>query len=255
MIDREPIPMPTTAQRDRAVAAILAQGLPPREPLGKRILRTARTLPPSVLFFGVGDCLFLAVLLALVCLTPAAWAVAQREALPSLLFLFSPALYALLQGLTQWKEEMSHMLEWKQVCRISLPTLTAWRMLVFGGVAVVLYVPGNLLLWQLRGGQDSLLWMLAVSFSSLFLYAALSLFCQRRGGKRGALLPPLVWVAVGLFPLGWPPAEDWLLRVPAAVFLLLAAAGLGGFLWQIRHTLLLAPDGIHMEGGSDYAVG
>ena len=63
MIDREPIPMPTTAQRDRAVAAILAQGLPPREPLGKRILRTARTLPPSVLFFfGVGDCLFLAVL-------------------------------------------------------------------------------------------------------------------------------------------------------------------------------------------------
>ena len=36
---------------------------------------------------------------------------------------------------------------------------------------------------------------------------------------------------------------------------LLAAAGLGGFLWQIRHTLLLAPDGIHMEGGSDYAVG
>ena len=83
MIDREPIPMPTTAQRDRAVAAILAQGLPPREPLGKRILRTARTLPPSVLFFGVGDCLFLAVLLALVCLTPAAWAVAQREALPA----------------------------------------------------------------------------------------------------------------------------------------------------------------------------
>ena len=52
MIDREPIPMPTTAQRDRAVAAILAQGLPPREPLGKRILRTARTLPPSVLFLG-----------------------------------------------------------------------------------------------------------------------------------------------------------------------------------------------------------
>lgn len=255
MIDREPIPMPTTAQRDRAVAAILAQGLPPREPLGKRILRTARTLPPSVLFFGVGDCLFLAVLLALVCLTPAAWAVAQREALPSLLFLFSPALYALLQGLTQWKEGMSHTMEWKQACRISLPTLTAWRMLVFGGVAVVLCVPGNLLLWQLRGGQDSLLWMLAVSCSSLFLYAALSLFCQGRGGKRGVLLPPLVWVAVGLFPLGWPPAEDWLLRVPAAVFLLLAAAGLGGFLWQIRHTLLLAPDGIHMEGGSDYAVG
>ena len=89
MIDREPIPMPTPAQRDRAVAAILAQGLPPREPLGKRILRTARTLPPSVLFFGVGDCLFLAVLLALVCLPPVAM-VAQREAPPSLLFLFSP---------------------------------------------------------------------------------------------------------------------------------------------------------------------
>ena len=49
------------------------------------------------------------------------------------------------------------MLEWKQVCRISLPTLTAWRMLVFGGVAVVLCVPGNLLLsGSCEGGSDSL---------------------------------------------------------------------------------------------------
>ena len=34
MIDREPIPMPTTAQRDRAVAAILAHG--PPEPCRRR---------------------------------------------------------------------------------------------------------------------------------------------------------------------------------------------------------------------------
>ena len=58
---------------------------------------------------------------------------AAGEALPSLLFLFSPALYALLQGLTQWKEGMSHTMEWKQACRISLPTLTAWRMLPASG--------------------------------------------------------------------------------------------------------------------------
>ena len=49
--------------------------------------------------------------------------------------------------------------------------------------------------------------------------------------------------------------KRWKVYGCAAVFLLLAAGGLGGFIWQILHTLLLAPAGIQIEGGSDYAVG
>ena len=65
MIDREPIPMPTPAQGPGR-GCHSAQGLPPREPLGKRILRTARTPAAVGTLFEGGDCLFLAVL-ALVC--------------------------------------------------------------------------------------------------------------------------------------------------------------------------------------------
>ncbi len=73
------------------------------------------------------------------------------------------------------------MLEWKQVCRISL-TLTAWRMLVFGGVAVVLCTRCNLLpSGSCEGGRTPPL-MMAVLFQPV-PHAALSLFCQGREGN------------------------------------------------------------------------
>ena len=110
-------------------------------------------------------------------------------------------------------------------------------------------MPADLLFWQLSGRQLSLLWMLALSASSLFLYAALTLGCQRARLVWSVLLPPLAWLGLGLIPLVWPPAAAWLEKVPALVFLLLAAVGLGAFLWQLDRSIS------HPEkGGSPYAV-
>lgn len=249
MTDREPIPMPTPAEKDRAVAAILSAGLRPRPTLWGELRRTLAGFPPRMVFFGVGDCLFLACLVTGLCLIPAALAAGNHSPLAPLLFLFSPVLYACLHLLTQWKEAMSGTLAWKQTCRLSFRTLTAWRMLLFGGAAVALTVPADLLFWQLSGRQLSLLWMLALSASSLFLYAALTLGCQGARLVWSVLLPPLAWLGLGLIPLAWPPAAAWLEKVPALVFLLLAAVGLGAFLWQLDRSIS------HPEkGGSPYAV-
>ena len=52
MADQDHIPMPSKAERDASIQAVLDQGLPPTRP-------SWRNIPLSVLVFGVEDCLFL----------------------------------------------------------------------------------------------------------------------------------------------------------------------------------------------------
>lgn len=243
MIDWEPIPMPTEEERRRAIRAVVDAGLPPPEG------RLLREIPLSVLFFGVGDCLFLAVLITEICFVPLAAAVFQRLPLAPLLFLLSPLLYASLQFLTMWKEFSTGTLEWKQTCRIPFRVLTALRMLVFGGVSVMVCVPADMLLWELSRHQAALPWMLGVSFSSLFLYAALSLSCQRLRRREMMLAAPALWLVLGAILLCWEEGAALLLRVPALVFFLLALAGLALFLRELKYDLIRP-----IEGGLRYAV-
>lgn len=138
--------------------------------------------------------MFLAVLFALICVVPTSLAATEQGPVVPMLFLLSPVLYAALHLLTWWKETLSGTLEWKQTCRLSFGMMTALRMLVFGGAATLLCVPQCFLMWFVIGRKISFLFMLSVSFSSLFLYAALALalrksrwgsFCPRFLACRG----------------------------------------------------------------------
>ena len=235
--------MPTEEERLRAVRAVVDAGLPrPAEQL-------LREIPLSALFFGVGDCLFLAVLITGLCFVPLAVFVYQKASLAPILFLLSPLLYASLQFLTMWKEFMSGTLEWKQTCRIPFRVLTTLRMLVFGGASVAVCVPANVLLWELSLHRAALPWMLGLSFSSLFLYAALSLSCQRFRKRGSVLAAPALWLALGVSLFRWREGTAFLLRIPALVFFLLALAGLALFLLELKRHLTCP-----IEGGLRYAV-
>ena len=87
---------------------------------------------------------------------------------------------------------------------------------------------------------------MALSFSSLFLYAALFLVCRRI--RWGAAVPAAVWVLLSMAWLFHAPLGGLLLEVPTAVFFLLAGAGLAYCLTQLR-TMLRAPN----KGGLLYA--
>lgn len=249
MDKRESIPMPTEAERNRAIASILDTGLPQAEPPRAELWRRLYGLSPSVLFFGVGDRLFLAVLLTALCLVPTAAAAARQVPLAPLLFLLSPLLYTLLQLLTIWKDSMSGTFEWKQTCRISFRMLTSLRMLLFGGTSVAVCVPMNVLLWNASNHQLALPWMLGLSFSSLFLHAALSLFCQRSRRQWAPFAAPLLWAILGVFLLRWQRACVILSTVPALVFFLLAIGSLCICLSELKHYILRP-----VEGGSRHAV-
>ena len=234
----EKIPMPTGEERQAAIRRIV-------ELSGVEQRARRRSIPLSVVFFGVEDCLFLPVLAALLCLIPGA-AIARFDPMAPMLFLFSPALYAALHLLTAWKDTASGVAEWRRSCKLSACTLLALRMLVFGGLAVILCVPANILLWLTSGRSWSLPWMLGLSFSSLFLYAALTLFCLRL--RQGMAIPPAVWGAAGLFLLVWERGGELLLRVPVFALFFLAAAGLAYCVLTLER-MLRYPN----QGGRFYA--
>ena len=132
--------MPAHGEREAAISAILEQGLAPRQGLAAT-LRTA--LDVRILFFGVADCIFLSILAAVLMLILLPAAALQMMYPAPMLFLVSPALYALLLGLTAWKEVQSGLLDWKRSCRLSeLPSVCpdcdcsadggVWRQLAAG---------------------------------------------------------------------------------------------------------------------------
>lgn len=248
MTKHEQIPMPSDAERKQSISAILDASTIPEKRLWKR-LASVRGLPLSMLFFGVGDCLFLALLFALLCIIPASAAAAEQHAILPLLFLLSPALYAALHLLTRWKESMSGTLEWKQTCKLSFGSLTALRMLFFGGAATVLCVPQSALLWYIGGMEIPLLWMLSVSFASLFLYAAFSLALTRRQTWTSAVAAPAGWLCIGVILLCWEKASQFLLQVPAVVFIVISGAALAAIFIQLK-AIILNPS----ERGTVYAI-
>ena len=228
------IPMPTEAEKQQAIARILDAGLPRRTALGRELWEVLQRVGPRTLLFGVGDCLALSLLIWALCLLPALFVASSTGSLAPALFLFSPLLYAALSMLTAWKDLQTGIWEWTWTFQISARMVVALRMLGFGGVSVLLCVPANGALWLLTGQERSFGWMLALSLASLFLYGALSLLCQRLRGPAGWLAAPAGWGLLGLVPLIWSRAAEWLTAIPAVVFCLLAAAGIAMYLVELR---------------------
>lgn len=239
-------PMLEPREREAAILAILDQGLVPRPGLGE-LLHSA--LNAQVLFFGVVDCIFLSILAGILLIIPLLIAVLQQASPAPMLFLASPALYALLLGLTAWKESQSGLLEWKRSCRLSLQTVSALRMAVFGGGSILVCVPVNLWLWNALGRELPLSWMLGVSLSSLFLYGLLSLACLEGMGRGRLAAPPAIWTALGGLLLAWDGASAWLTALPGAVFLVVAGAALALYLLELKRFCL------GRRRGESYAVG
>lgn len=227
--------MPAHGEREAAISAILEQGLAPRQGLAAT-LRTA--LDVRVLFFGVADCIFLSILAAVLMLILLPAAALQMLHPAPMLFLVSPALYALLLGLTAWKEAQSGLLDWKRSCRLSVRTVTALRMVVFGGSSILVWVPANLWMWKAMGGDLPLSWMLGISLSSLFLYGLLSLICLEGKGRGRLIAPPVIWAALGGLLLMWDRASAWLTALPGVVFLALAGGALALYLLELRRFCL-----------------
>lgn len=245
------IPYPTPEEREEQIRQILDLAAPAPRRLSTALPELFRALGVRGLFFGVWDCLLLGSLLAL-----ALWAwplAAYREhggALTVVLFFLSPLLYALVQLLICWKEQMAGMLEQLQVCRYSLWQVNCLRMLICGGVSVVMLTGVSCLLSA--AGSVSILRLLGVAFAGLFLFAAAQLAGENRvSGELGRLITPAGWILAGggCLLIG-PRSAVFLEKIPTAVFWVVTAACVGWFLGGLHRYYFR-----RKEGGAGYAFG
>ncbi|MDO4721009.1 MAG: hypothetical protein Q4A78_10145 [Peptostreptococcaceae bacterium] len=245
---KDEFPLLSPEEKDRAIARILDLGMPAHQGLFQKLKQTASCLSPSELFRGVEDALFLSLLLSLLAFFPLlSAATSMGERLESLLLSASPLLFCLLSLLIFWKEHQSGLLEWKQSCRLSFAELMTLRILLLSALCVLFLVPGVEILRFFTGTELSLLRMMALSCSGLFLYGSLALFCEALLPRRGLPLPPLLWSAAALATANSDTAARLLREIPTFLFIVLAAGSMAAF-WKGLRIYCIS------HGGGSYAL-
>lgn len=197
------IKMPDSEEKKRSIQMILEKGIPSGKSLPMLIPDLIGRIGMGNLFWGTQDCIFLALIgtaaLAILFLLPAA---SYMEISLLGLFFVSPAFYGLLHLLTIWKEQQSGLYEIKMTCQYTLRELTALRMVFFGGASVLIDVLFVLLLCRKPQVILSLLQMMGISLSALFLYGMATLMLLSVGRKKESqLLVPIVWCFLCVLPV------------------------------------------------------
>lgn len=229
MMNEKYIPFPTEEEKNDSIQKIVTDGVQPPCSLGSAVMRLIREISVRELFFGVGDCVFLAFLAAALLWSAVFASAGQTEAiLPMLMFFASPFLYALLHLLTVWKEIMAGTYERLMTCRLSLRQMTILRMLVFGGISVLASTLLNAGLWFILSdeckGAYTYLRMTGISFSGLFLFAWMELMAEWKWRlPASCTVAPLLWGVLGILSFLWQEhIRTVLFAVPTAVFVMIA---------------------------------
>ena len=244
---------PTDQERESAVADILRVGLPAPHRLFYALRALRRALGWRHIFFGVWDCLFLSLLGSFLCFLALLPGISARDpGVYCVLFLVSPALYAFLHLLTNWKEFMMGTYDRKMTCRFTIHQITVLRMLVFGGVSLGVCVPLSVILWMAMGQMLPLLTLFSISCAALFLFAAAQSLAQSLRRRSARLLAvPAAWCALGLFLLALgEKSTAFFLRMPAAVFLAIAAAAALLFCHTLKRWFFSPQEGVFFHAAS-----
>ncbi len=227
---------PDEEEREMHIAQIVALGMCRPQRLSSALCSLWAAVGIRGIFFGVWDCMLLALLL-----DGLLWAAVYETAafgtdMPWVLaFLASPVLYALLHLLTIWKEQMAGMYQTLMVCRLSLRQMTVLRLLFACGISVLLF--SGFHVWAVCGAWEgmSVYRLLGLSVSALFFYAWMQLLLEWRWRHRiSYLAAPAIWSCLGLVLLlgGWDLRS--LQGIPTATLFLCAGVCMGMYLAALK---------------------
>ena len=180
------------SERDIAIQKIIKKGIITPGDRFRKIMDIKRVCTFHTLFFGVGDCVFIGLLIA-VCL----WMLlmqADPQVVICIIFTISPFAYISLYALTTWKEHVIQLYEVKMTCRYTFRQFDAFRMMYFSGINMILNV--LMLFWLLTFKLSVVLFWKAMglSLAAVFLYGAIVLIFQIKGKPYlTAVFPPAFW--------------------------------------------------------------
>ena len=245
--DKNHIPYPAGDDKEKSIQLIVAGGMPEKQRLSAALPKIYRFLGFRGLFFGVGECVFLAVLASVLLWLCLLSTIHDNTTFLYAIFVASPFLYAALHLLTTWKEIMSGTFEYMMSCRCSLRQLTVLRMLVFGGVCVLVSVIVSAILGRITAGSISVFQGMGVSFSALFLFAAIQMVADWKWNTPIChVIAPIFWVLLSttLFFVE-TRSPDFILKIPAFVFWIISIASLSVYAVVIHKYYFKPKEGVH----------
>ncbi|OWA36920.1 hypothetical protein B9G55_02250 [Saccharibacillus sp. O16] len=238
-----PVDYPSESEERRQVAGILETALPGRPSFLVYVTEMYRQIGFRHLFRDLTEIVFVLLLGIGVWIFTALFAMEQRNTELAYTFIFtvSPLLYLVVSVIffAELRRRDTYAVEMS--CRYNVYQLASLRMLMFAAVCLVL----NALLVGLISaayGRVDMLRGLLLSASSLMLFAAAFLYGMLRG-KNAAMryLWVVAWPMLNLVTAIAQPAFYHLLlmQVPLYVYALLFAAGVWGYIRQIRRMIAI----------------
>ena len=178
-------------------------------------------------FYGIGDVLFITLSIA------AAFFIVLANAAPSLTqidnriygitFAVSPVLYFIFFVISVIKEKSEGSYEVKMVCRYTAIHLVAFRMFAAGIGCLLLNTAASALITNFA--EVRFVDILAVSFSSLFLFALVMIMALLRFGVKGAAVPAVL-LAVCCWLCAYEEYCTFMKNIPIAAYIIIGVIAL-----------------------------
>lgn len=238
-------------EKDLAISEIVKKGVIKPTDKYRKMLEMKRVCTFRTLFFGVGDCIFLGLLIA-VCI----WLFliqAGSQVIVCMIFAVSPFAYIASYLLTTWKEHLLQLYDVKMTCRYTIRQISAFRMLYFSGINVFLNVLILSLLMRCWFSAIVFWKILGLSFASIFLYGVIMLIFQIKGKPYlTTILPPVLWGTINTFVIAFygERLEKILLNLAESLVFIIAIA-----IFVIYLIALFAFFISKTKGEDNYAVG
>ena len=179
-------------------------------------------------FYGVYDAVF--VLLALSAAMIVSLSIQPRENFAEIggelygyVFAASPVAYFVFFLISYFKEKLENSFSVKMTCRYTVLHLSAFRMFAAGVVCLVVNAAAAAIMADKM--NTDLLNIVAVSFSSLFLFALVTIVSLLKLGSKGAAVPAGL-IAVSIALCAFPEYSSFLQNIPTAAYLILGVFSL-----------------------------
>ena len=219
------------AEKDFAINEIVEKGVVKPGDKFRKMLEVRRACTFHTLFFGVGDCFLLGLLIA-ACI----WLLlmqAGSQVMICMVFAVSPFAYIASYLLTSWKEHRLQIYDIKMTCRYTVRQISAFRMIFFSGTNMFLNVLMLSFLMRFQFPAVAFWKLLGLSFVSIFLYGIIMLVFQIKGMPYlTTAFPPVLWGMINAFVIAFygEELEIMLLNLAGSLVFTIMVIAFAGYL-------------------------
>ncbi|MEG0256544.1 hypothetical protein [Vagococcus sp.] len=251
------IDKPTEKEKEKSIQFILENLSPQQKPFSQFVLFFFREFDSRVIFWGLKDVLVITVSVIFSLLLFFIFLV--REMSVSTVFLFrdisetvyffsfllSPVVFSLLHYLSIWKEIQLKTFELKMTLKVSLKEIMTIRTLIFSVISLFSSVFFSFFLWFIIDQPMSLLKLISLSSSSLFLFSIIQIILDNMIQiNKSYIVSPIFWLGVASLLIH---QKDKVIRVlmilPESLVLVLTGIFIISFILLLRRNYLKQEEG------------